>query len=381
VRTAEEFRLGEDSCPENDAEARSLKPRRLVRYLLMFTGSGTSKQEKSKEGLSLWVLLAVASAFPGLPGRRERPRYHASVASAARAPAERRQPRTRPRSISSRACRARRSSDRDRHHEQHGRGRRVVISVLLTSGTTSCTPRKKCCLSGQFQDDMVVPGRRRLARAEPLVRNPSGDVQNLPRTSAGGTVTPAPTAPTQNQPASAWSRSLTRLLFFESATTLVGPSVTRGRPRGRVLARTSGDQHRLNGRAPQRRAFVYDVTPGTPTNGQRVGTSSVNNLRPARRAPDRLSHAATPPTSSPDPFADITSSGSGFHDRGLINILDGGTRRRLLRVKCAARISAAPTTGATDDKAGGSLAGPALSIRGPLFRRPSTPAPRCLPSN
>jgi hypothetical protein len=191
---------------------------------------------------------------------------------------------------------------------------------------------------------VLVPGAEDLSFGTLLVT-----FQNLPSNFGWeGTVTARTYSPyDQNDPnlgtvAIAYPGSL----FFESAnTTLVGtirdtrPAPTAAGALRTNLGVTNTD---LNAVGPVNvQLSFYDVTPGTPTNGQRVGNFiDVNNLQAGevRQISDVFTVAAIPNTVlSCIAFADITSPASGFPTiEGYVNILDGGTQDgAFFEMKCA----------------------------------------------
>jgi hypothetical protein len=186
---------------------------------------------------------------------------------------------------------------------------------------------------------VLVPGAEDLSFGTLLVT-----FQNLPSNFGWeGTVTARTYSPfAQGTVAIAYPGSL----FFESAnTTLVGtirdtrPAPTAAGALRTNLGVTNTD---LNGVGPVNvQLSFYDVTPGTPTNGERVGNFiDVNNLQPGevRQINDVFTFAAIPNTVlSCIAFADITSPTSGFPTiEGYINILDGGTQDgAFFEMKCA----------------------------------------------
>jgi hypothetical protein len=135
-------------------------------------------------------------------------------------------------------------------------------------------------------------------------------------------------------------------LFFESAnTTLVGTiRDTQSAPTAAGALRTNlgVTNTDLNGVGPVNvQLSFYDVTPGTPTNGERVGNFiNVDGLQAGEvRQINSVWATALIPSNvqSCIAFADITSPASGFPTiEGYINILDGGTQDgAFFEMKCA----------------------------------------------
>ncbi len=135
-------------------------------------------------------------------------------------------------------------------------------------------------------------------------------------------------------------------LFFESANTTLVATIrdTRAAPTAAGALRTNlGITNTdLNGSGDVSvQLSFYDVTEGSPTNGQRVGGFvNVNNLAPGevRQTNNIWSTAAIPASvQSVIVFADVTSPTAGFPTiEGYANILDGGTQDgAYFEMKCA----------------------------------------------
>jgi hypothetical protein len=138
-------------------------------------------------------------------------------------------------------------------------------------------------------------------------------------------------------------------LFFESAnTTLVGTIRDTQAPRpgpteAGVLRTNLGITNTaLNTADPVSvQLSFYDVTPGTATNGQRVGDFvNINGLEPGevRQINNVFTFAHIPSgVNALIAFADVTAPSSGFPTvEGYINILDGGTQDgAYFEMKCA----------------------------------------------
>jgi hypothetical protein len=232
----------------------------------------------------------------------------------------------------------------------------IQYCYTLNGAYEGCTPTEEIALlalDNFHQDDMVqylgtlgvlAPGAEAASFGTLLVT-----FQNLPSNFGWeGTVTARTYSPyDQNNPAlGTVAIAYPGSLFFESAnTTLVGtirdtrPAPTEAGALRTNLGVTNTD---LNGAGAVNVALsFYDVTPGTPTNGQRVGNIlNVNNLQAGevRQISDVFTNAAIPTNVlSCIAFADITSPGSGFPTiEGYVNILDGGTQDgAFFEMKCA----------------------------------------------
>ena len=135
-------------------------------------------------------------------------------------------------------------------------------------------------------------------------------------------------------------------LFFESANTTLVATIRDTRPAptaaGALRTNLGLTNTDLNGAgAVNVQLSFYDVTPGTPTNGFRVGNFiNVNNIQPGevRQTNDVFTAAAIPDNVlSVIAFADVTSPSTGFPTiEGYANILDGGTQDgAYFEMKCA----------------------------------------------
>jgi hypothetical protein len=135
-------------------------------------------------------------------------------------------------------------------------------------------------------------------------------------------------------------------LFFESANTSLVATIRDTQPApteaGALRTNLGITNTDLNGAGTVNVSlFFYDVTEGSPTNGQQVGTVlSINGLEPGEvNQLNNVFTLAQIPTNveSLIVFADITSPTSGFPTiEGYVNILDGGTQDgAYFEMKCA----------------------------------------------